>query len=105
MTADKACRPGLGLHRPVPYPRRGPRAAQDGGDHGGEAAVPPATTPSPARASPQGRPSRRTSLGRPVGERPARPARLPPDDEITPTATDEGAGWEAAVEAAQARRL
>ena len=34
--------------------------------------------------------------------RPARPARLPPDDEITPTATDEGAGWEAAVEAAQA---
>ena len=26
----------------------------------------------------------------------------PPDDEITPTAVDEGAGWEAAVEAAQA---
>jgi len=59
---------------------------------------PPTTTP----AAPQGLTEPEDELRPSLGDETSATGTAPPPDEITPTAVDEGAGWEAAVEAAQA---
>lgn len=59
---------------------------------------PSATTP----AAPQGLTEPEDELRPSLGDETSATGTAPPPDEITPTAVDEGAGWEAAVEAAQA---
>lgn len=59
---------------------------------------PPTTTPS----APQGLTEPEDELRPSLGDETSATGTAPPPDEITPTAVDEGAGWEAAVEAAQA---
>lgn len=58
-------------------------------------------TPAPV-TTPQGLTEPEDQLRPSLGEETGATGAPPPDDEITPTAIDEGAGWEAAVEAAQA---
>ena len=60
------------------------------------------TTPVTTPPSPQGLTEPQDQLRPAVGDETGATGAPAPDDEITPTATDEGAGWEAAVEAAQA---
>ena len=59
---------------------------------------PPATTP----ATPPGLTEPEDELRPSLGDETSATGAPPPPDEIVPTAVDEGAGWEAAVEAAQA---
>ena len=59
---------------------------------------PPTTAP----AAPQGLTEPEDELRPSLGDETSATGTAPPPDEITPTAVDEGAGWEAAVEAAQA---
>jgi outer membrane lipoprotein-sorting protein len=75
----------------------GTAAAQDSGT---TVVKQPAATTTPA--SPQGLTEPQDQLRPAVGDETGATGAPAPDDEITPTATDEGAGWEAAVEAAQA---
>jgi outer membrane lipoprotein-sorting protein len=64
--------------------------------------TPAAPSPAaPAAATPQGLTEPEDVL-RPSLDETSATGATPPSDEITPTAVDEGAGWEAAVEAAQA---
>ncbi len=62
------------------------------------AKTPPAPTPP---AAPQGLTEPQDVPGPQRGEETGATGGPPPSDEIAPTAADEGAGWEAAVEAAQ----
>jgi outer membrane lipoprotein-sorting protein len=78
-----------------------PLAAQEGGTTVVKQPA-AATTPITAPAAPQGLTEPQDQLRPALGDETGATAATPPDDEITPTATDEGAGWEAAVEAAQA---
>ena len=59
---------------------------------------PPATTP----ATPPGLTEPEDELRPSLGDETSATGAPPPPDEMVPTAVDEGAGWEAAVEAAQA---
>ena len=61
------------------------------------------SSPAPATAvgTPQGLTEPEDQLRPSLGEETGATAAAPPPDEITPAAQDEGAGWEAAVEAAQ----
>jgi len=59
---------------------------------------PPATSP----VTPQGLTEPEDELRPSLGDETSATGAPPPPDEIVPTAVDEGAGWEAAVEAAQA---
>ena len=79
----------------------GTAAAQDSGT---TVVKQPATTTTPVTTppSPQGLTEPQDQLRPAVGDETGATGAPDPDDEITPTATDEGAGWEAAVEAAQA---
>ena len=72
-------------------------AAQDSGTTIVEDSAPAAQGRSAAGAHRTGRCAQALARRRDLGDR-----ATPPSDEITPTAIDEGAGWEAAVEAAQA---
>ena len=56
----------------------------------------------PKAAPPQGLTEPEDVLRPSLGDETSATGATPPSDEITPTAVDEGAGWEAAVEAAQA---
>jgi outer membrane lipoprotein-sorting protein len=58
--------------------------------------------PPPKAAAPQGLTEPEDVLRPSLGDETSATGTTPPSDEITPTAIDEGAGWEAAVEAAQA---
>jgi len=78
----------------------GPASAQDGAATT-VAKSPPSTAVTPA-PSPQGLTEPEDQLRPSLGDETGATGAPPPDDEITPTAVDEGAGWEAAVEAAQA---
>ena len=75
----------------------GPAAAQDGGT----TVVKRPAAPTPI-TTPQGLTEPEDQLRPSLGDETGATGAPPPDDEITPTAVDEGAGWEAAVEAAQA---
>ena len=72
-------------------------AAQDSGS---TVAKTPSAPPKPAQ--PQGLTEPEDVLRPSLGDETSATGATPPSDEITPTAVDEGAGWEAAVEAAQA---
>jgi outer membrane lipoprotein-sorting protein len=72
-------------------------AAQDSGS---TVAKSPSAPPKPT--SPQGLTEPEDVLRPSLGDETSATGATPPSDEITPTAGDEGAGWEAAVEAAQA---
>jgi outer membrane lipoprotein-sorting protein len=72
-------------------------AAQDSGS---TVAKTPSAPPKPAQ--PQGLTEPEDQLRPALGDETSATGATPPSDEITPTAVDEGAGWEAAVEAAQA---
>jgi outer membrane lipoprotein-sorting protein len=72
-------------------------AAQDSGT---TVAKTPSAPPKPAQ--PQGLTEPEDVLRPSLGGETSATGTTPPSDEITPTAVDEGAGWEAAVEAAQA---
>jgi outer membrane lipoprotein-sorting protein len=61
---------------------------------------PPATSPAPA--TPQGLTEPEDELRPALGDETSATGAPPPPDEIVPSAVDEGAGWEAAVEAAEA---
>jgi outer membrane lipoprotein-sorting protein len=69
--------------------------AQDGGST--VAKTPPAKAPAPAAPVPT-----QDTQAPPPGEQTDETGAAPPVNEIVPTTVDEGAGWEAAVEAAQA---
>lgn len=56
----------------------------------------------PKAAPPQGLTEPEDELRPSLGDETSATGATPPSDELTPTAVDEGAGWEAAVEAAQA---
>jgi len=71
-------------------------------DSGSTVAKKTPTAPSPAAATPPGLTEPEDALRPSLGDDTAATGATPPSDEITPTAVDEGAGWEAAVEAAQA---
>jgi outer membrane lipoprotein-sorting protein len=75
----------------------GPAAAQDSAT----TVVKRPATPTPV-TTPQGLTEPEDQLRPSVGDETGATGAPPPPDEITPTAIDEGAGWEAAVEAAQA---
>jgi outer membrane lipoprotein-sorting protein len=74
-------------------------------DNGSTVAKTP-TTPNPVGASPAASPQGLTEpedqLRPALGDETGATGATPPVEEITPTAVDEGAGWEAAVAAAQA---
>ena len=72
-------------------------AAQDSGS----TVVKSASAP-PKAAPPQGLTEPEDELRPSLGDETSATGVTPPSDELTPTAVDEGAGWEAAVEAAQA---
>lgn len=73
-----------------------------GGAHAQEgASTVPKTTPAPA-APPEGAAAPEQAPGPAFGEQTDETGAAPPVNEIVPAAIDEGAGWEAAVEAAQA---
>ena len=72
-------------------------AAQDSGS---TVAKSPSAPPKPT--SPQGLTEPEDELRPSLGDETSATGATPPSDELTPTAVDEGAGWEAAVEAAQA---
>ena len=77
-----------------------PASAQDGAATTVAKSPPPtAVTPAP---SPQGLTEPEDQLRPSLGDETGATGAPPPPDEIEPTAIDEGAGWEAAVEAAQA---
>jgi outer membrane lipoprotein-sorting protein len=71
-----------------------------GQDSGSTIAKTPSAPPKPA--PPQGLTEPEDVLRPSLGDETSATGAAPPSDEITPTAVDEGAGWEAAVEAAQA---
>jgi outer membrane lipoprotein-sorting protein len=71
--------------------------AQDSGS-----TVVKSTSTPPKPAAPQGLTEPEDVLRPSLGDETSATGATPPSDEITPTAVDEGAGWEAAVEAAQA---
>lgn len=75
----------------------GSAAAQDGGT----TVVKRPAAPTPI-TTPQGLTEPEDQLRPSLGDETGATGAPPPDEEITPTAVDEGAGWEAAVEAAQA---
>lgn len=72
-------------------------AAQDSGS-----TVVKSPSAPPKAAPPQGLTEPEDVLRPSLGDETSATGATPPSDEITPTAVDEGAGWEAAVEAAQA---
>jgi hypothetical protein len=75
----------------------GTATAQDSGSTVAKSpSVPPKVAP------PQGLTEPEDVLRPSLGDETSATGATPPSDEITPTAVDEGAGWEAAVEAAQA---
>lgn len=74
----------------------GPAPAEEGGST--VAKTPPAPSPAP---KPQGLTEPEDAPGPPPGEHTGATGAPPPSDEIVPAAVDEGAGWEAAVEASQ----
>jgi len=76
----------------------GTTAAQDSGS--GTTVVKSPAPPAKA-AAPQGLTEPEDVLRPSLGDETSATGATPPSDEITPTAVDEGAGWEAAVEAAQ----
>lgn len=65
------------------------------------AKTPSAPAPPPAQA-PQGLTEPEDTIAPPTGEQAGATAAPSPSEEIVPSTVDEGAGWEAAVEAAQA---
>jgi outer membrane lipoprotein-sorting protein len=65
------------------------------------AKTPPAPKPAEAPPAPKGLTEPEDVLVPPVGEQTGATASPPPSEEIVPSTPDEGAGWEAAVEAAQ----
>ncbi len=71
--------------------------AQDGGS-----TVVKSPSAPPKAAPPQGLTEPEDELRPSLGDETSATGATPPSDELTPTAVDEGAGWEAAVEAAQA---
>jgi outer membrane lipoprotein-sorting protein len=75
----------------------GSAAAQDSGS-----TVAKSPSAPPKAAPPQGLTEPEDVLRPSLGDETSATGATPPSDEITPTAVDEGAGWEAAVEAAQA---
>ena len=75
----------------------GSAATQDGGT----TVVKRPAAPTPI-TTPQGLTEPEDQLRPSLGDETGATGAPPPDEEITPTAVDEGAGWEAAVEAAQA---
>jgi outer membrane lipoprotein-sorting protein len=72
-------------------------AAQDSGS-----TVVKSPSAPPKAAPPQGLTEPEDELRPSLGDETSATGATPPSDELTPTAVDEGAGWEAAVEAAQA---
>lgn len=72
-------------------------AAQDSGS-----TVVKSPSAPPKAAPPQGLTEPEDELRPSLGDETSATGVTPPSDELTPTAVDEGAGWEAAVEAAQA---
>lgn len=72
-------------------------AAQDSGS-----TVVKSPSAPPKAAPPQGLTEPEDVLRPSLGDETSATGATPPSDEITPTGVDEGAGWEAAVEAAQA---
>ena len=90
----------LGVSTAIALAQDGATAPQEGAAT--TVAKNPSTIPSTTGsiASPKGLTEPQDDLRPSVGEEPTGAA--PPTDEITPSAMDEGAGWEAAVEAAQA---
>jgi len=76
----------------------GTAAAQDSGSG---TTVVKSPAPPPKAAAPQGLTEPEDVLRPSLGDETSATGATPPSDEITPTAVDEGAGWEAAVEAAQ----
>jgi outer membrane lipoprotein-sorting protein len=75
----------------------GAAAAQDSGS-----TVAKSPSAPPKAAPPQGLTEPEDVLRPALGDETSATGTTPPSDEITPTEVDEGAGWEAAVEAAQA---
>ena len=71
-------------------------------DSGSTVAKSPPPANSSAAATPQGLTEPEDSLRPSLGDETGATGAPPPSDEITPSVMDEGAGWEAAVEAAQA---
>jgi outer membrane lipoprotein-sorting protein len=76
-------------------------SAQDNGSTVAKTPVPPAPTAAGPAASPQGLTEPEDQLRPASGDETGATGAPPPVEEITPSAVDEGAGWEAAVEAAQ----
>jgi outer membrane lipoprotein-sorting protein len=72
-------------------------AAQDSGS-----TVVKSPSAPPKAAPPQGLTEPEDELRPSLGDETSATGATPPSDELTPTAVDEGAGWEAAIEAAQA---
>jgi outer membrane lipoprotein-sorting protein len=98
MTSRKVA--GLSFALPLAlYLSIGLAAAQDGGT---TVVKRPAATPITTPAKPQGLTEPEDQLRPSLGDETGATGAPPPSDEITPTVMDEGAGWEAAVEEAQA---
>jgi outer membrane lipoprotein-sorting protein len=79
----------------------GTAPAQDGASTVAKTPSGPAAAPS-TKAEPQGLTQPEDVLRPALGDETSATGAPPPVDEITPSVVDEGAGWEAAVEAAQA---
>src|SRR6266545_462247 len=90
---------GLALAQDGSTTQDGAGSPQDGAGTTVAKSSPPTTSTGKA-ASPKGLTEPQDELRPPTAEEPTGAA--PPAAEITPSAMDEGAGWEAAVEAAQA---
>jgi outer membrane lipoprotein-sorting protein len=80
----------------------GPAAAQEGGSSVAKTPPAPKAPAAPAApAAPQGLTEPEDVLAPPAADQTGATGAPPPSEEIVPSTVDEGAGWEAAVEAAQ----